>query len=129
MTFLQPIEGGNVAGLALANSLGVAFEVITLLWILRRRWQGVNEDTLARTTLKTLAASTVMALFIVIVDAIWRATGLVEQGLMFTVIHIGIAVGGGALVFIGTATLLKMDELHTLIRLVLRRQPAAEAAV
>ena len=87
----------------------------------------MNESTLAQTTLKALAASAVMALFIVIVDSIWRATGRTEQGFMLTVVHIGVAVGGGAIVFIGTATLLKMDELHTLIRLILRRQQATEA--
>ena len=48
-------ETGNVSGLALANSLGVMFEVLCLLAILRRRWQGAHESELARTLLKNAA--------------------------------------------------------------------------
>jgi putative peptidoglycan lipid II flippase len=72
----------GVSGLALANSCGVAFEVIVLLWMLRRRWHGINESLLGRTVVKTLAASLVMALAIVLVDAAWNAVGLAGRGLV-----------------------------------------------
>lgn len=124
----QPEASGNVAGLALANSLGVAFEVIVLLWILRGRWHGIHENALAGTLAKTLASSLIMGLVIVIVNGIWSALGLNERGTAFTIIHLtlGLAIGGGT--FLGAAFALKMDELKTLIGLVLRRRNIAEVA-
>ncbi len=117
---------GNVGGLALANSLGVTFEVLALLWILRRRWHGANENLLARTVLKTVAASLVMALAIVIVNSLWRALDLAEGSLVLTVIQIALETGTGVAVFIGVALLLKMDELQTLLNLLLRRRKLVE---
>jgi putative peptidoglycan lipid II flippase len=112
---------GNVGGLALANSLGTAFEVFVLLWILRRRWHGANENVLARTVLKTVAASLVMALAIVLVNALWGRLGLAGRGLALTVVQIGVETGVGVVTFALAAFALKMDELRTLINLALRR--------
>lgn len=120
---------GNVGGLALANSLGVTFEVLALLWILRRRWHGANENLLARTVLKTIAASLVMALAIVIVNSLWRALDLAEGSLVLTVIQIALETGTGVAVFVGVALLLKMDELQTLLNLLLRRRKLVETTV
>jgi putative peptidoglycan lipid II flippase len=122
---LQP-NVGNVGGLALANSLGTAFEVLTLLWILRRRWHGADENLLARTVLKTLAASLVMALGIVIINSVWTSMGLHNRGIIFTVGQIIIETGAGILIFVGVANFLKMRELQSLIGLVLRRQKLVE---
>ncbi len=113
---------GNVGGLALANTLGVAFEVLTLLWLLRRRWHGTNESELAQAVIKTLAASLVMGLAIVILNGLWTAVGLDGRGLVFTILQIVVETGIGAAVFVGTAYILKMEELRTLIELVLRRR-------
>ena len=44
---------GRVSGLALANSAGVMFEVATLLYILRRRWHGVEGSALAQAVMKS----------------------------------------------------------------------------
>jgi putative peptidoglycan lipid II flippase len=120
--------GGNVSGLALANTLGVTFEVVSLLWLLRRRWHGAEEYALARTVLKTLAASLVMALVIVVVNSIWLALGLSESGKFLTIVQIAVETGVGLAVFLGVAFVLKMEELKTLIALVLRRQKVMEAA-
>ncbi|MBI5666576.1 MAG: murein biosynthesis integral membrane protein MurJ [Chloroflexi bacterium] len=119
-----PLFVGNVGGLALANTLGTTFEVGALLVALRRRWHGINENALARTVLKTLAASLIMALAIVLLNATWHSLGLAGRGLAWTIIQIGVEVSVGAGVFLAVATLLKMDELRTLLALVLRRQPA-----
>lgn len=113
---------GNVGGLALANSIGVAFEVLTLLWILRRRWHGAGEDVLAQTVLKTLAASLVMGLAIIILNVLWTTLGLENRGLVFIVLQIVIETGIGIAVFVTIAFLLKMNELQLLIGLVLRRR-------
>lgn len=101
---------GNVSGLALANSLGVMFEVLTLLYILRRRWHGLHENALARTLLKTLVASLVMAAAIVIVDALWIAT-VSSHSPLFTILRLILEGIVGLAVFAVVALLLKMQEL------------------
>lgn len=120
-----PIQtiSGNVGGLALANTLAYSFEVITLLIILRRRWHGIQENTLARTAIKTLAASLVMALAIVIVNGLWASLGLSQRGLPFTIAQIVVEISVGGAVFLAIAALLRMSELHTLLTLILRRKP------
>ncbi|MCU0496219.1 MAG: murein biosynthesis integral membrane protein MurJ [Anaerolineae bacterium] len=113
---------GNVAGLAIANTVGVAFEVSVLLLILRQRWHGIEENTLARTVLKTTAASLVMALAIVIVNAGWQMLGFDQRGTLFTILQVIVETSVGLMIFILMAALLKMEELGVLIDIVLRRQ-------
>jgi putative peptidoglycan lipid II flippase len=113
---------GNVGALALGNTLGVTFEVIFLMWILRRRWQGLTETELGRTTLKTLAASLAMALAVIFIETIWSAAGLDGRGTAMTIAQISAQVLVGGAVFVGVALLLKMDELKVLLSLILRRQ-------
>jgi putative peptidoglycan lipid II flippase len=122
----QPDFPGNVAGLALANSLGVAFEVMALLWILQRRWYGIGENILAGTLAKSLVASLVMGLAIVFVNVSWSSLGFNERGTVFTIAQLGLGLGVGAITFIGAGFLLKMDELKTLLTLLRRRRNLAE---
>lgn len=117
---------GNVGGLALANTLGVTFEVVVLFWVLRHRWHGANENSLAQTTLKTTAASLAMALAIVIVNAVWQGLGFSGRGHFLTIVQIIIQVALGGGIFLLTAFLLRMDELRTLIALIFRRRQLAE---
>ncbi len=119
-------SSANVGGLALANSAGVAFEVLVLLWILRRRWHGANESLLAQTLIKTIAASLVMGLVIVIINSLWHAMGLDNRETIFTVLEVGVMAVGGGLVFLITAYLLKMRELQALVNMLLRRKTLAE---
>jgi putative peptidoglycan lipid II flippase len=118
---IQP-EIGHVSGLALSNSLGTAFEVLVLLWILRRRWHNIHENALARTTIKALVASLAMALAVLAVEFAWTALGLADRGLPFTVAQIGIQVVLGGLVFLIVGFMLKMEELSELMQLVFRRR-------
>ena len=113
-------EIGSVSGLALANSLGVMFEALALLWILRRRWHGAHERELAQTLMKTLAASLVMALVIVAVDMLWMAL-LPSRGLMMTMARLICEGLAGATAFGIAALLLRMQEIGEL-RLLLRRR-------
>ena len=122
----QPLTG-SVGGLALANSLGVMFEVTSLMFILRRRWHGINESALARTTLKTLAASLAMAAAIVALNALWISAGLAGRGLGFSVAQIAVETGVGIIVFVAAAAALRMEELPILIGMVLRRHKPQEA--
>ena len=116
------LEVGNVSGLALANSLGVMFEVLSLLYILRRRWHGIHENALATSLLKTLAASLIMAAVIVAIDLLWE--GLVrDRGLALTIARLAFEGIIGLSVFLLAALILKMQELSELWQIV-RRSPA-----
>jgi putative peptidoglycan lipid II flippase len=120
-------NAGNVGGLALANSLGVAFEVLVLLWILRRRWHLANNE-LGRTLLKTAAASLVMGLAIIVLQSGWTALGLDRGGLVLTIVQLGIESILGVIVFTAAAYALKMAELHLLFGLLRRRNRLVEQA-
>ncbi|MCY3799009.1 MAG: murein biosynthesis integral membrane protein MurJ [Chloroflexi bacterium] len=129
VTEIMPFAGlhreiGNVSGLALANSLGVMFEVITLLYILRRRWRGIGENALARTLLKTLVASLVMAAVIVLVDTLWLAT-IQNRGTSITIIRLLVEGAVGLAVFAIAALLLKMQEISEFWAII-RRAPTVE---
>ncbi len=117
----QP-EIGNVSGLALANSLGVMFEVLALLYILRRRWHGIHENALAQTLLKTLMASLIMAASIIMADILWQTLGL-GSGLLSTLVRLMMEGIIGLAVFISAAMALRMQELSELW-FILRRRPA-----
>jgi putative peptidoglycan lipid II flippase len=120
-TLGYPPEIGNVSGLALANSLGVMFEVLSLLYLLRRRWSGIQEDALSRTVVKTLVASLIMAVGIIIVDTVWRSLGI-GDGLVMTIIQLAVEGIIGLIIFIIVAIALKMEELSELWQIVRRRQ-------
>ncbi len=118
---------GNVGGLALANSLGVMFEVGFLLVILRRRWHGVNENALAATIIKTTAASLIMALAIIGVEWMWQLAGLDSGSLFMTVGQVGAQIIVGTVVFIVAALLMGMRELQMLFNMIFRRTELAPA--
>ncbi|NWF67821.1 MAG: murein biosynthesis integral membrane protein MurJ [Chloroflexi bacterium] len=129
--FLSPaptvvLDSARVGYLALANSLGTAFQVGVLLWLLGRRWHGINESMLARTTLKTAAASLIMGLAVGLVDAAWNALGLGGRGTLMTAVQAGVLMLTGAGVFVGAALALKMDEVRMLLNLFVRRKKAVE---
>ena len=117
---LRP-EVGNVSGLALANSLGVMFEVVILLIILRRRWRGIHENALAICLLKTLAASLVMAGGVVVLDLLWQSQ-VSQTGLAVTVARLALEALAGAAIFVLAAMALRMRELAELWRMVNRRR-------
>jgi putative peptidoglycan lipid II flippase len=121
-------DRGFVGGLALANSLGVMVEVLLLIGILRRRWQGIEENALIRTVTKTTLASLVMALAILGVEFVW-GTFLFDSGTLFHTIGLLITEAViGLAVFLLAAYLLKLEELRTLLTVILRRQPAVQGA-
>ncbi len=123
LQFARRVDLG-VSGLALANSLATTFEVGLLLWVLRRRWQSLNEDALARTVLKTIAASLLMALAIVLLEPLLGAW-LSAPGLLASLGIVGAQVLFGGLVFFATTLALRMPEPRLLLQLwQMRRAPA-----
>jgi putative peptidoglycan lipid II flippase len=118
----------NVGGLALANTLGVAFEATALLFILRKRWHGIHESELARTIFKTLAASLVMGVVIVVFDSMWSLMGLSGRGTAMTVVQLALDASLGAVAFLGAAVLLKMGEIKYVFDILRRRRLAETPA-
>lgn len=117
----------GVGMLALANTLGITFEVGVLLWILRQRWHSLAENEMARTALKATAASLVMALAVVAVNAVWNMLGLSGRGTLFAILQTAVEVGAGALVFVGASYLLKLDEVKTMLAEGLQRMRSLPA--
>ena len=114
---------GRVSGLALANSLGVMFEVLCLLLILRQRWRGIREGSLGSSLLKSLVASLVMAGAIVLVDTLWQVWA---PGSGFSLMILRLSAQGlvGLVVFVVVAALIRMQELSDLMNIVRGRSLA-----
>lgn len=122
-------DAHGVEAITLGNTLGVTFEVIVLLVILRRRWHGIHESELAVTTVKTVAASLIMALAMVVFDALWTTSGLSGQGRLVTIAQITLQILVGGATFIAAAWLLRLEELKTKIVQFLRfRRARVEVA-
>jgi putative peptidoglycan lipid II flippase len=120
------INAFQVAGLGLANSLAVGVELLALMFILRRRWQGLNESVLVTTALKALIASMVMGVAMAMISAMFDrfAPGTSRVMLM---VRAATEIGLGVVVYLAMALLLRMNEVRELPRLILRRQAAAAA--
>ena len=121
------IQQFQVAGLALANSLAVGVELLALIVILRRRWQGINESLLITTALKALIASIVMGVVMAIISAMFDrfAPG---TGRIMLMARAATEVGLGVIVYLAMALLLRMNEVRELPGLILRRRAAVVAA-
>lgn len=109
----------GVPGLALANTVAVSIEVLVLLIIQRRRWQGLNENTLAVTAFKALIASIALSATILLMDALLGHLGSTRATM---ILRIGIELLIGLAVFVVTAFALRMQEILELPRLIARRK-------
>jgi putative peptidoglycan lipid II flippase len=105
----------SVGVLAFSNTLGVTFEVVAMFIILRRRWGSVDENHLAKTTVKTLAASLIMALVVTALHAGFGVVGLSGTSFVQAVILVATEVIIGLLVFIGAAYLVQLGEVKIFI--------------
>ena len=123
------LDPASIGGITWANTLGVTFEVIMLMFVLRRRWHGIQENALARTIIKTLAASLIMGVAVVAFEALWQTLGLAGQGRLLTIAQVAVEGLIGVAVFIGCAYLLRMDEVRTMLARLFRRNKPAEAIV
>ena len=111
----------QVGILALANTLGVTFELVALSLVLRRRWNNLDESRIGRTALKALIASLIMGAVIFALEGTWSALGLSDRGLLWTVIGLGITLVASALVFLAAAWLLRIEEVKTFFVQIYRR--------
>lgn len=113
-----------VSGLALANSIAVGFELTILMVILRRRWQGIDGVALATTTVKALIGTAAMAVVMLIVGPVIDGIALSIDRRILLIVHAGLQIGIGAAVYVGMMLLLRVEEVRTLPRLILRRDDA-----
>lgn len=112
---------GDVAGLALANSLGVAVEVGVLIVILRKRWHGIAENEIATTALKTLLASIIMAVAVVGFNFVWESAGLARGDFKLNVLQVILGALIGLTVFTIGAFALRMQEVNELKQIIRRK--------
>ncbi|MBW4436083.1 MAG: murein biosynthesis integral membrane protein MurJ [Pleurocapsa minor GSE-CHR-MK-17-07R] len=124
----------NVGALALANTLGVLFEVIALGIVLRKRWHGLDETHIGRVMVKAIAASIVMGAVAFGVNLVLETVGL-TGGVVVTVIRVGLIVAAALVTFIGASYLLRIEEVKIFlsqsvskIRDTITRKPAQAAA-
>ncbi len=105
---------GSFAGLALANSLTTLLEALALWAVLRRRIGNMKDGYLIDGILRTGVAT--VAMLAVILGFRLVAADQMSMGLVGIV---GATLGIG--VFLGSSTLLKMEETHTVLGIILRR--------
>lgn len=113
LTLMGPLGHG---GLALGNSLAVSAELVVLLWILRKRWGGVEGWETAKSLGRTGVGAAVMAAVVYGVIA-WATRA--EVGPLVTLL-LGAGVGGG--VYLGVGMVLNPAALAILLALLPARK-------
>ena len=112
--WIQPLGYG---GLALANSTATILEVIVLLWLLRRRMDGLDIASLLYSVIRCGLAASVMGLLV------WLSLGMVVSITLFANVWLQLIIGAivAMVGYIGVSFLLRSPELHSSIQLFLRR--------
>ena len=114
----------GVGGLALGYSATFLIELILLLIILRRRWDGIDERALGVTALRTLGATAGMAAAVLAADAVMGALGWHDAGVILTTLRVLGLAGVGAVTFAAAGMALGLREIRALPAMVLRRSAA-----
>ncbi len=125
--FLSTPDRLGVGGLALANSVAVGVELLALITILRRRWQGINESALIATTAKALIAAAVMGVVMVFVSGMIDRMHLSDNRILLLA-RAGVEFAIGGVVYVAVALLLRMNEVRELPQLILKRRTVASPA-
>ncbi|HYN87495.1 MAG TPA: murein biosynthesis integral membrane protein MurJ [Ardenticatenaceae bacterium] len=109
------IARGPHGALALANSVATTLEMVLLLWLLRRRLNGLESRELINATVRLGAAALIMGAVLV---GLMRVPALAALPVwLFT--PLAIAAGGG--VYVAAAWLLRAEELRLVPRLLKRK--------
>jgi len=108
IVLMRPLGAG---GLALGNSIAITAEVLVLMAILRKRWNGVEGGQILRSLLRVLLASAVMGLAVAGVLTLAQSEG---YGALVQLLAGGLV---GAVVYVAAGLLFGVQEL--------RRLPAA----
>ncbi|HEY6147792.1 MAG TPA: lipid II flippase MurJ, partial [Thermoanaerobaculia bacterium] len=102
------------AGLALATSIGSVLNFALLFWMLRSRIGGIGGRMLAFSAAKISVAAALAG------GAAWFTAGAVEgvtglEGLVARLVVVGTGLAAAAVVFVGAATILRVEELQRLL--------------
>jgi putative peptidoglycan lipid II flippase len=100
-------------GLALANSLATALEMVALLWLMRRRLAGLESRYVLVGTGKSVLATAAMS------ATLWWWMGFTAGSSVWLVALGGIALGG--VVYGGLMWLLRVEEISSLVGYAKRR--------
>jgi putative peptidoglycan lipid II flippase len=113
------------AGLALAASLGITFELVLLLWLVHRSLGGLDGARLWRTLLRVTVATAVMGLALAGFDVWWP---LPSDSLISQALYLALALVVGVAVYLAAAWVLGQEEVRALTRLPWRRKLRAVMA-
>jgi putative peptidoglycan lipid II flippase len=114
----------GVAGITLSTSIVSVFNMVLLVWLLRRQIGLIG----GRGMLSSAGKAVLCALALAAVSGgVWLALrGFAAEGFLRLLLSVVLAVGLGGLVYLGLAKALKLEELNLAWRL-LRRRGAAPA--
>lgn len=115
----------GVGGLALGYSATFLIELVLLLVILRRRWNGIDERALGVTALRAVAATAVMAAAVLAADAVMGALGWHDAGVLLTALRVLGLAGVGAVAFTVAGIVVGLRDIRALPGMVLRRSATA----
>jgi putative peptidoglycan lipid II flippase len=107
------------AGLALAASLGITFELGMLLWLAHRSLGGLDAVRLGRTFLRAGLAAAVMGLALAALKAWWPLAG---AGLVGQAVFLGTGLVVGVVVYLVAAWCLGLEEIRALGQMPWRRK-------
>jgi len=107
-----------VGGPALGYVVAFLVEVILLAVTLKGRWGDIALPQLSQTALRSLGATLLMSLAVLVVDFLMVQMGIDTYGIAHILIRIGVDVAVGGVVFVVAGLLLGVDELRQLPRLI-----------
>jgi putative peptidoglycan lipid II flippase len=116
----------GVAGITLSTSLVSIFNMVVLVWLLRRQVGRLGGRRIAGAAGSALVCAVALA---VVSGAAWYALrGFAAGGILPLLASVLVAVAAGALIYLGLAKAFKLEELSMVWRLLRRRgRPPAPA--
>jgi putative peptidoglycan lipid II flippase len=107
-------------GLALGTALAAMFNAVALLWLLRRRLDGLEGRRIATSLVKILIASFVMGLAAWYTSA-WLTRAIPDDALVWKAVRVAAAIAAGVAALAASARLLRIAEFEEALKQVLRR--------
>lgn len=107
-------------GVALANTIATALESGLLLFLMRRRLQGLHGRHILAGILQSAAAAAAMSLGLYF----WLRFSAVREISPLVVVTVGVVAGIG--IYLAAGAALKMDELKEIYSLIMRRRQLSE---
>lgn len=117
LLFIKPMGHG---GLALAYSLTGIFNMVLLLWVLRKKIGSIDGKNILLSFFNSLMASIIMGLTVYFtyrwLESFFHVSGKLAQGFTIT-----LCIALGVLLYLAIALLFKMEEAQWVQKLLLRR--------